>query len=162
MKRIFISLFVISLCSCSMPSDNQSSEINQESQTTQQVVQKTAVSQVDGTYVFDTNKYKEEQLKLKESTLKEMSAEDVDKLLNVFKPFRIDVNNGAAIATFSNDVVRGTLKTLSQNNETTRLFMTPTDEDKKNDAVTFIINGDSLVLDPGKKEADKMYFKKAP
>ena len=89
--------------------------------------------------VFNTNPAKQDSAmqkvfkkidSVKDGWIK-MSAEDVDKLLNVFKPFRIDVNNGAAIATFSNDVVRGTLKTLSQNNETTRLFMTPTDEDKK-------------------------------
>ena len=34
------------------------------------------------------------------------------------------------------------------------------DQRKRDQAVTLIIEGDHMVLDPGKKETDKMYFKK--
>ena len=38
--------------------------------------------------------------------------------------------------------------------------MIPNEEDKRDQTVTLIFDGSNLVLDPGKKESDKMYFKR--
>jgi hypothetical protein len=114
----------------------------------------------EGTYSFDTKKYKSVQLLYKDSLFQKMSPEDVDRMMKIFKPFEIKIQGINAHATFSQDVVRGTLQAVSRSAQETRLKMIPIDDDKKNEIVELIIRGNQMVLDPGKKEIDKMYFKR--
>lgn len=156
---LFVSVFFFAaIVGCQDPEETTTQAPEPLPQLTQQPVKK--VSELDGTYFFDTEKYRNEQLKQANSPFKEMKSEDIDKVIQVFRPFRIDVEGNKATASFANDVIQGELKTLKEGAGETRLFMTPSDADKKSDSVTIIINGQDLVLDPGKKESDKMFFKK--
>ena len=84
----------------------------------------------------------------------------MDRMMQIFRPFKIEVEGNTATASFSHDVIKGQLTKLSNNSGVTRLNMTPLDKNKKDQAVTLIIQENELVLDPGKKETDKMYFKR--
>ncbi|MFH1355962.1 MAG: hypothetical protein ABII18_02415 [bacterium] len=112
----------------------------------------------EGTYSFDTQKYKQVQLLYKDSLFQKMSPEDVDRMMKIFQPFKIEIQGGEVRAAFSQDIVRGTLKEVSRSAQETRLKMIPVDDDKKKETVELIIRGNQMILDPGKKEIDKMFF----
>lgn len=113
----------------------------------------------DGIYVFDVEKYKQVQLE-KNKTFKKMKPGDQELMMQIFKPFRIEVKGDKATASFAHDMIQGKLTSLSKSNNAARFRMTPVDESKRDQAVTLIFSGNNLVLDPGKRETDKMYFKR--
>lgn len=125
-----------------------------------EVTKPKVVSQYDGTYRFDAKTYKDAQLKNKDSLFKKMKPEDVDRMMRIFKPFTIDVQGNDVMATFSHDVIKGKITPLSKSSKETKLFMTPLDEEKKDQTVTLIIRGNEMIVDPGKKEVDKMFFRR--
>jgi len=112
----------------------------------------------DGTYYFDIETYKSEQLKHNKSAYKNMKPDDLDKMMKIFKPYRIELEGDIGTASFAHDVVKGSITRLSQNTDEMKLRLMPSD--KKQTIMTLTIRGDSLILDPGKKESDKMFFKK--
>lgn len=164
MKKLLLSLCVFVLFACSenlqdvsgQKGNNDSSTVT----TTQTSESKSSQTGYDGVYVFDTETYKQVQLDNADSVFKKMKPEDVDRLMQIFRPFKIELVGNQAVASFSHDVIKGELKTLEKNGATSKLFMTPTDEKKKDQTVTLIITGEKMILDPGKKETDKMFFKK--
>ncbi len=115
----------------------------------------------DGVYVFDAQKYKEEQLKHADNMFKNVRPQNIDKVMQIFVPFQISINRGMATASFANEVIRGKVETISQSAGETRLKMIPIDETRKDEVLLLTVTGDNLVMDPGKKETDKMYYKKA-
>lgn len=164
MKKLLLSLCVVSLFACSENLQDVSGQKNSDDSSslssTQSTQSKSGQSSHDGVYVFDTETYKQVQLDNADSVFKKMKPEDVDRLMQIFRPFKIELTGNQAIASFSHDIIKGELKTLEKNGATSKLFMTPTDEKKKDQTVTLIITGEKMILDPGKKETDKMFFKK--
>lgn len=158
MIKIFASIFAITfLMACSQTQDVQE---------TPQVLKKDEAPKVqkvtsthDGTYIFDTEKYKQVQLE-KNKLFKKMKPKDQELMMKIFRPFQITVQGNQATASFAHDVVKGNLTTMTDQSGVTRFHMTPLDASKKDQTVTLIIEENDLVLDPGKKETDKMYFKR--
>lgn len=110
----------------------------------------------DGTYVFDTEAYKVEQLRQDADAYKNLSQEDIDKMMRIFKPYRIEIEGDTAKASFAHDVITGKIRADTNSASETELKFMPQDKP----TLTFIIRGNSLVLDPGKKDSDKMFFKR--
>ena len=161
---IIVILFAVATgCSDVQKVDQQSSTLHPSAteQAQEQTAQKASAQlPFNGTYFFDTEKYKTEQLKHDGSVFKKMKPRDLERMMSVFRPFKIEVAGNKATASFSNDVIQGTL-TKRPNGAGTHLFMTPDDEAKKDQTVTLIIEGDNLILDPGRKETDKMFFRRS-
>lgn len=156
MRTVFVLAVLVLFCAC------QSTAVKNESvQVAAPATQEVKANPVDGVYVFDSYRYKEEQLKHPDNVFKDVPAEDIDNVMKVFAPFQITIKKGTAAASFSNEVIRGSVKELSRSSQETRLQMKPTNEEHKNELLTLIITGDRLVLDPGKEEKDKMYYKRA-
>lgn len=160
MKRFFLPLLMMIALGCSQTSAPSKDNDQKSTSTTEITKSTTPASAHDGTYVFDMETYRQVQLANADSVFKNMKPEDIDRLMQVFKPFKIEVAGQTATASFSHDVIKGELKTLEQSGTTAKLFMTPLDVDKKDQTVTLIITGTQMVLDPGKNESDKMFFKK--
>lgn len=114
----------------------------------------------DGTYVFDAEAYRRDQKEYKDSVLKEMKAEDVDKMMRIFKPYKIELSGEQATASFAYDVIRGRINQSGSSRHGVLFEMVPTDESKKDQVVKLIIHGENLILDPGKNPSDRMNFKK--
>lgn len=170
MKRLMTALAIFSLVACSQtaPTEQAPETDQQEEQTTEDDVSQNDVKSDDsnkqaefnGTYMFDAEKYKQAQLDSNSSVFKNMKEQDVEQMLKIFKPFRIEIEGNTAKASFSHDVIQGTVATLKKTDNETHLHMTPNDDNKKDQAVNLIIRGNELILDPGKTEADRMFFKK--
>lgn len=154
-----LALLMVGLIQCSEAPD-QVSDVKQDSSSQKTAKATPEKGPHDGVYLFNMEKYKAEQLKHPDSVFKKMSEKDLGRMMQVFRPFKIEVEGKTATATFSHDVIKGKLKTLEKDSRRSRLFMTPMDQKKRDQTVTLIIEGDDLVLDPGKKETDKMYFKR--
>ena len=155
-RQKFIILFVVLLC---MACSKTAEPVIETLQHNVEAVSKPAVTNIySGTYLFDVQKYRDVQMNQQDSLFKDMKPEDIEKMMRIFKPFKIEVNGSEAQATFAQDVIKGRLNTLQASQQRTLLNMIPVDEDKQDQAVTLIIEGDQLVLDPGKREIDKMYF----
>ncbi|OVE81358.1 hypothetical protein BVY03_04020 [bacterium K02(2017)] len=168
--RFLLSLLIpISFIACSIDNQPQTTEqVNPLHQKIQEKLKKKVGAKsapkpkdpLSGTYIFDADKYKQEQLKHANSIFTKMKPKDLERMMAVFRPFKIEVNGDKAKASFSQEVINGRLKTLKKNASGASLFMTPTDENKKNQTVTLTIEGDKMILDPGRKETDKMFFKR--
>lgn len=155
---IIVMIFSVSCSGFSGQDDNQVKKIKAGQAGTQ--ADKSQDFAYNGTYLFDAEKYKNEQLKHADSIFKKMKPKDLERMMQVFRPFKIEVSGNNATASFAHDVIKGNLKTLKRINGGAHLFMTPTDESKRDQTVTLIIKDDELVLDPGRKETDKMFFKR--
>lgn len=115
-----------------------------------------------GTYAFDTEKF---MTSLKAATGgQDMPKEVVDNAVKVFETYKITVAENEATITFGDMSVKGTLKLLEKKEAETKFLMTPVDEDKKNEPVTFLFSKDgALTVDMAEATGDpssQMYFKK--
>lgn len=117
-------------------------------------------SPFDGTYVFDAEAYQKDQKEYKDSFLKEMKPEDVEKMMRIFKPYKVELSGEVATASFAYDVIQGKINKGGNSKQGALFEMVPTDQAKKNQVVKLIIDGDNLILDPGKSPSDRMNFKK--
>lgn len=115
---------------------------------------------VDGNYVFDTDALKVALKNSGDQMMANMPEDVLQQVIDGMKGFHIELKDTQATATFGETVVKGNLSKSGEESGEVKLVMTPLDEDKKQDAVTLIVKGDTLTLDPGKKDIDKMYFKK--
>lgn len=122
--------------------------------------QKTEKGPFDGTYVFDAEAYQRDQKEYKDSFLKEMKAEDVEKMMKIFRPYKVELSGETATASFAYDVIQGKINKGGRSRQGTLFEMVPTDQTKKDQVVKLIIDGDNLILDPGKNPSDRMNFKK--
>jgi hypothetical protein len=127
---------------------------------TQVQCSKGSSANVNGVYVFDTDAFKASIQKTDDPMLKSMPEDVLNQTMEGLKTFKIEVADSQATATFGTMVVKGNLSKTGDENGEVRYLMTPVDADKKNDTVNLIIKDNTLTLDPGKKETDKMYFKK--
>lgn len=152
MKKIFILAAMVVLASCS----KTGSDTTKTTDGTPQQVQKQ--SEQDGEYAFDTAAFKK-QLE-QDDGLKNVPPDLIDSMLKKFAEFKIDVKAEQVVVTFGTDVIRGVLTPEASTGEGTKFKMTPTDADKKDDIAYFVFTGNTLVLDPGKGDDDKLYFVK--
>lgn len=116
---------------------------------------------VDGTYVFDSEMFISTLSKTDDPNLQNIPENVRQQMADTFKTFKIEVKGDEATASFGTDVLKGKLSKLGEENGALKFLMTPVDEAEKNNTVNLIIKGDTLTVDPGKTEADKMYFKKS-
>ena len=119
-------------------------------------------SSIVGTYAFDTEKF---MTRLKAATGgQEMPQEVIDNAVKVFETYKITVTKDVATIIFGDMSVKGTLKLLDKKETETKYLMTPVDEDKKNEPVTFLFSKDgALTVDMADATGDpssQMYFKK--
>ncbi|MBF0103838.1 MAG: hypothetical protein HQM16_00800 [Deltaproteobacteria bacterium] len=159
-KKTLLVFILLSLAACLDTGSTGSTDSVGQKGHNASVATATSDSPYNGTYLFDTETYKSEQLKHEDSIFKKLKPEDLERMMQVFKPFKIEVAGQNATAVFSHDIIKGSLKTIRRTNEGAHLFMTPLDENKTDQTVTLIIEADRLVLDPGRKETDKMFFKR--
>ena len=115
---------------------------------------------LNGNYNFDTEALKTTFKNSSDEMIKGMPEDVLAQVVDGMKSFHIEVKDTEATATFGETVVKGTLSKAGEVDGETKFVMTPVDEDKKSDTVTIFIKGDTLTLDPGKKDIDKMFFKK--
>lgn len=151
MGAIFVVVLGLSAC-------NKSGSTTSTNSTVQTAIVAQPASN-DGVYLFDEEAYRAHLTAMNDPVMKDIPAEAIDGMMAVFKSYAITIKGDEATAAFGDMTVKGSLKDVSANGET-RLFMTPVDEDKKTQTVTFVIKDGKLVLDPGKTDADKMQFKK--
>lgn len=121
--------------------------------------------QVDnnGVYFFDGDAFRTTLQNSDDPMLKSIPEDVMIQTLEGLKDFRIEITeNSQAVATFGDVVVKGTLAKIGESGAESKFTMTPVDEDKKDDKVTLIVKEGRLTLDPGKKETDRMFFKKNP
>ena len=116
---------------------------------------------VDGIYQFDADVFMQNINKSEDPVFKNMPKDVVEKTVTGLKTFTLEIKGNEATANFSNVVVKGNLQKIDTQDGTMKFMMTPVDEDKKQDAVTIIIEGGKLTLDPGKEQMDKLFFRKA-
>lgn len=114
----------------------------------------------DGVYSFDAGKFLQNLNQSEDPVFKNMPKEVLDKTVAGLKTFTIEIKGNEAAANFADVVVKGSLKKVDSTDGLVRFLMTPTDEDKKNDTATLIIDGKNLTLDPGKDKADQLFFSK--
>ena len=116
---------------------------------------------VDGIYQFDADVFMQNINKSEDPVFKNMPKDVVEKTIAGLKTFTLEIKGDEATANFSNVVVKGKLQKIDTQDGSMKFLMTPVDEDKKQDAVTIIIDGGKLTLDPGKEQMDKLFFRKA-
>lgn len=158
MKYFLMILWMVFVVGCSQQESAAVAKAPDQPVTVAPVEKQT--TPFDGLYVFDAETYKKDQEQQADSMFKDMKAEDVDKMLRIFKPFQIELEGKTATASFAHDVIKGSIQKISQSNQGAHLSMTPIDSDKKDQSVTLVIEGEQLILDPGKKLSDRMFFKK--
>ena len=129
-------------------------------QDTLQVSAKKPSGPFDGTYVFDAEAYQKDQKAYKDSVLKDMKSEDVEKMMRIFKPYKVELSGEDATASFAYDVIQGKINKGGFSRNGTLFEMVPTDQSKKDQVVKLIIQGNSLILDPGKNPSERMNFRK--
>lgn len=115
---------------------------------------------VNGNYLFDTDALKTALKGSGDQMMANMPDDVLQQVIDGMKGFHIELNETQATATFGETVVKGILSKTGEAGGEMKFLMTPVDEDKKKDTVTLIVKGETLMLDPGKKDIDKMYFKK--
>jgi hypothetical protein len=115
----------------------------------------------DGTYVFDSEMFISMLSKTNDPNMQNIPENVRQQMVDTFKTFKIEVKGDEATASFGTDVLKGKLSKLGEESGAVKFLMTPLDEAEKNNTVNLIIKGDTLTIDPGKTEADKMYFKKS-
>lgn len=162
---IFALLLTVSQLACSK-GDDQATKTDTETTTTAAVPAEITTAPVtagstDGTYVFDSEMFIATLSKTDDPNMKNIPENVRQQMVDTFKTFKIEVKGDEATASFGNDVLKGKLSKLSEEDGTVKFLMTPLDEAEKNNTVNLIIKGDTLTVDPGKSEADKMYFKKS-
>lgn len=147
---VLLPVFIVA-CQ-SHPSPQQGTEYDKGSQ-------QASISTVyNGTYIFDTEAYKKQQLKQDPAAYIGLSSADIDKMMRIFKPYRIEIKGDVATASFANDAIVGKVSQHANLTNETHLKFTPENKPE----LMFIINGDTLVLDSHNKDSDKMFFKKEP
>ena len=115
----------------------------------------------NGVYFFDGDAFRTTLKNSDDEMLKSIPEDVMAQTLDGLKDFKIEITQDTqAVATFGDVVVKGTLAKIGVAGTESKFTMTPVDEDKKNDVVTLIVKDGSLILDPGKKETDRMFFKK--
>lgn len=114
---------------------------------------------VKGVYEFDTDAWTQ---KMKEANpnFANTPSELVNKMLEGFKTFTIEVKDGTAVANFGNMVVSGKLEKVSDSGGTITLKMTPTETDKQNQPIMLKITGSKMAAGPENKPDEWLYFKK--
>jgi len=156
MKKLTMILSLVLLMGCS-GAQEQNKVVSEKGDPVQKQVEQELekkTSPFDGTYVFDMEKYKTEQLKQEDSMFKKMKPIDVDRMMRIFRPFKIQVEGDQAKASFSHDVITGKLIHLSRDNGLMKYNMIPNEEDKRDQTVTLIFDGSNLVLKCGTYQSD--------
>lgn len=120
-----------------------------------------AAATVDGTYQLDTDVLRVKLTTSDDPTFKSAPPEALDQVVNGMKDFKFEIKGLDVTATFGVTVVKGTIARNGGTDVEPSYLMTPTDEDKKKDPVTLVFKDNSLTLDPGKRDIDKLYFKRA-
>lgn len=121
----------------------------------------TPTANLNGVYLFDTDAFKATLKTSDDPMLKDMPEDVMQQTMDGLKDFKIEVSDTTATATFGETVVKGNISKTSEAGGEVKYSMTPVDEDKKTEVVTLIFKDNKLTLDPGKKESDKMFFKKS-
>lgn len=118
-----------------------------------------SVTDVTGVYEFDTKQW---TAKMKEMNpdFSKTPPEMVNKMLEGFKKFSIEVKDGEAVANFGDMVVNGKIEKVSDEGGTIKLKMTPSEEDKKDQPILLMITGTKMVAGPEDKPKEWLYFKK--
>ena len=159
-------VLTVSQLACSKGDDQATKTGTQTTTTAATPAEMTAAPAVttgsaDGTYVFDSEMFISMLSKTNDPNMQNIPENVRQQMVDTFKTFKIEVKGDEATASFGTDVLKGKLSKLSEESGAVKFLMTPLDEAEKNNTVNLIIKGDTLTIDPGKAEADKMYFKKS-
>lgn len=160
---LLVVLWSLIAVGCTSTDQKATETATQETKEAKQAVQqeKTEV-ETSGNYVFDAETFKEKLEAQSGMKISDMPEEAWKETVENLKGFRIEIGDQVATAYFGEIVVKGNLEKVSSDQDSVTFKMTPVDEDKKEDTVNLVVKSDgTLVLDPGKKEKDKMYFKKS-
>lgn len=120
--------------------------------------QVSAASPLDGEYVFDTAAFR--KTLDDDASLKNVPPDLLENMLKKFELFKVEVKGAEVEVVFGNDKIHGKLDSKTEADGETRFKMTPTDPAHAADFASFVFKGNTLTIEPGKSDEDKLYFVK--